>query len=452
MRWTLEQLVAATGGRATAGTPPPGDGFGPLTIDSRAAVAGSVFVPIVAERDGHAFIGAAVEAGAAAYLYDRDFPGAPVDGAVGIEVTGTAAALADLGRAARRRLEPAAVVGITGSVGKTSTKDLTAAALRGARRVAASERSFNNELGVPLTLANAPADTEVAVVEMGARGIGHIAMLCAVAAPTVAVVTAVAAVHTEVFGTIDDVARGKGELVEALPPGGIAVLNGDDHRVAAMAGRTDAAVLRYGLAAGLDVVAEGVDLDADLRPRFTLRSPWGAAPVRLAVRGAHQVGNALAALTVALHLGVALDAAVEGVGTGELSPWRMELGTAASGARVLNDAYNANPTSMAAALCSLAALPGVRRRVAVLGEMAELGPEGPDAHLEVAALAASLDVEVVAVGTEAYGVAPVADVDAAAAHLDGLRLGGGDAVLVKASRVAGLERLAARLLAGGAPS
>jgi UDP-N-acetylmuramoyl-tripeptide--D-alanyl-D-alanine ligase len=463
MLWTAAAVAAATGGQlgfaATGGQLGPtaaggqpmspdaaGGVFGSVVIDSRTATPGALFVALRAERDGHDFIAAAVAAGATGYLCA---PGRSLGSAVAalaIEVDDPGAALLDLGRAARRRLA-GPVVGITGSVGKTSTKDMAAAALRARFAVTASAQSFNNELGVPLTLANADAATEVAVVEMGARGVGHIALLCDVARPTVAVVTAVAAVHTERFGGIDAVARAKGELVEALPVDGVAVLNADDGRVAAMAGRAPGRVLRYSAEgrADADVTASGLQVGDDLRPSFLLSSPWGRVAVRLGVRGAHQVGNALAAAAVALYLGVDPAAVAAALGEASLSPWRMELTTAPSGALVLNDAYNASPTSMVAALRSLAALPATRR-VAVVGVMAELGPSAAAEHRRVAAVAAELGVEVVAVDTADYGLAPVDGVAGALARLG--PLGPGDAVLVKASRVAGLERLAARLLAG----
>jgi UDP-N-acetylmuramoyl-tripeptide--D-alanyl-D-alanine ligase len=355
-------------------------------------------------------------------------------------VGSTVGALADLGRAARARL-PERVIGITGSVGKTTVKDLTAAVLRQTFPTAASARSFNNELGVPLTLVEAPDGTEATVLEMGARGHGHIGLLCDIGRPTIGVVTVVAAAHTEMFGTVDDVATAKGELVAALPPSGTAVLNAGDGRVRAMAARTEAGVLLYGT--GGDVAATAVTLDDELRPSFRLRSPWGEADVRLAVRGLHQVGNALAAAGAALAAGAPLSAVVAGLGAAELSPWRMQLDRTPAGAVVLNDAYNANPTSTSAALRSLAALPA-RRRVAVLGTMAELGVTSDADHRGVAALAAELGIEVLAVGEPAYGVETVADVDAALAALGDLH--DGDAVLVKGSRVAGLERLAAALL------
>jgi UDP-N-acetylmuramoyl-tripeptide--D-alanyl-D-alanine ligase len=396
-------------------------------------------VPIVAARDGHEFVPAALKAGAAAYLTAHE----PVAGdAAAIVVADTLEALGRVGALARARL-PERVVGVTGSVGKTSVKDLLAAALRPTFRTVASERSFNNELGVPATLANAPEDTEATVVEMGARGIGHIRVLCDIARPTIGIVTAVGHVHTELFGTIDDVAVGKGELVEALPASGTAVLNADDERVAAMVGRTRARTLTYGLAAA-DVKAEAVALDGDLRPSFRLRSPWGAADVRLGVRGVHQIGNALAAAAAALAAGAPLDAAVGGLADAELSPWRMDLRRTRSGALVLNDAYNANPISMAAALRSLAAL-DVRRRVAVLGTMAELGDVAAAEHAAVAALASELGIRVLALAEPRYGGEQVASLDDAVDAIG--EVGEGDAVLVKGSRVAGLERLAELLLA-----
>ena len=433
MRFTARDIATATGG-VVSGPDATVDG---ATVDSRTVVPGQLFVPVVAERDGHDFIADALAAGAAAYLTERP----PGDGTA-IRVASTTAALADLGRAARDRL-PDRVVGITGSVGKTTVKDLTAAALRPTFETAASVRSFNNELGVPLTLLGAPDAATAAVLEMGTRGPGQIAHLCGIGRPTVGVVTVVAPVHTETFGTVEAVARGKGELVESLPAGGTAVLNAADDRVRAMAGRSPAPVVLFG--DGGDVVAEAVRLDDELRPSFRLRSPWGDADVRLAVRGAHQVANGLAAAAAALACGADLDGVAAGLGDAALSPWRMQLGRTPSGALVLNDAYNANPTSTAAALRSLADLPA-RRRVAVLGTMAELGATSDADHRRIAALAGDLGIRVVAVAEPAYGVDVVPDVGGAVDALG--PLGDGDAVLVKGSRVAGLEVLAESLLTG----
>ena len=431
MQIRCSELAIAVGGRLD-GPDAVVDG---ASIDSRSVQAGQLFVPVVAERDGHDFVAGALAAGAAAYLTSH----APVGGTA-IVVADTVEALQAAGRFARARL-PRPVVGITGSVGKTSVKDLLAVVLAQRLRTAASERSFNNELGVPLTLLGAPDGTEAVVVEMGARGVGHIAELCAIASPSIGVVTRVAAAHTEAFGTVDAVAEAKGELIAALPSDGTAVLFTGDERVLDMAGRTMAPVVTFG--PGGDVQAGAVELDAELRPRFRLTSRWGSIDVALASRGVHQVDNALAAAAVALVSGVGLHEVAAGLASAELSPWRMDLSTAPSGARVLNDAYNANPTSMAAALRSLAALPAARR-TAVLGPMAELGDRSDAEHAAIGELAWELGLRVVAIGTSDYGTEHVDDMAGALVALG--RLGPDDAVLVKGSRVAGLERLAEVLL------
>ncbi len=451
MEMWAREIAEVTGGRLIG----PDLAVRGAAIDSRELTDGQLFVPVIDERDGHDFIEAAIGRGASAYLSSRSVTGPNVDVAA-IEVADTGLALIALGRQARQRIGTvpgfAAVVGITGSVGKTTTKDLLRAALHETLPTAASVRSFNNELGVPLTLINAPDRTQVAVVEMGARGAGHIAMLCDIARPTVGVVTTVEMVHTEMFGELVDVAAAKGELIEALPPDGAAVLNADNLLVAAMADRTEARVLRFSAESmrKADLWAEHVTVDADLRPTFRLHTPWGAADVHLGVRGGHNVANALAAAAAALVVGVPLDAVAEGLSRVEMSPWRMDLQAAPSGARVLNDAYNAGPASMAAALRSLDALDAAHP-VAVLGVMAELGDGGAAAHRQVADLAEDLGVQVIAVAAPDYGPAAshVPDIDAARAVLlaDG-PLGADHVVLVKGSRVAGLERLAALLLQG----
>jgi UDP-N-acetylmuramoyl-tripeptide--D-alanyl-D-alanine ligase len=436
----ISDVAAATGGRLVG----PDVKVRGAVIDSRLVAGGELFVPVVAERDGHDFVLAAVDAGAAAYLSSR-----PVDEAsakaTAVEVGDTGAALSALGRHARALLDQRVdgrVVGITGSVGKTSVKDMAHVALGARWRTAASAGSFNNELGVPLTLLGAPGDAEALVVEMGARGAGHVADLCRVARPTVGVVTRIAAVHTATFGSLDDVADAKAELVEALPASGTAVLSAADPRVAAMASRTEARVLTF--AAAGDVRAEDVRLDGELRPSFRVVTPWGRGDVRLGVRGGHMVDNALAAVAATLACDVPLDDVAAALATADLSRWRMDLVTLPSGARLLNDAYNANPTSMAAALRALAEL-GATRRVAVLGMMAELGPTSEAEHRAVGDLARELGIEVVSVAAPAYGGTVVDDVAGADAALG--ELGPGDAVLLKGSRVVGLERLA-DLLAG----
>ncbi|HUZ44668.1 MAG TPA: UDP-N-acetylmuramoyl-tripeptide--D-alanyl-D-alanine ligase [Acidimicrobiales bacterium] len=445
MHLRTADIAGATGGTLAG----PDVTVAGLDFDSRTLPPGFLFVPVVAERDGHDFIASAVERGAAAYLSARG--SVPEAGeATCIEVADTAAALSDIGRMARRRL-PERVVAVTGSVGKSSVKDLTSSVLSARWVTASSPGNFNNELGLPVTLANAPDGAEAAMLEMGARGIGHIAALCEVARPTVGIVTLVAAVHTEVFGSIEDVARGKGELVESLPEHGTAVLNAADPRVMAMASRTRARCLTFsGSGAGsrpADVVAEDIELDEQLRPRFKLVSPWGPAAVNLQARGEHSVGNALAAAAAGLSLGLTPDEVAAGLGAAPLSHWRMELATAPGGAQVLNDAYNASPTSMEAALRSARRLEG-RRHFAVLGVMAELGFERAAEHRRIGQLATSLGFHVIPVDTAEYGPAPVKGWEAALDALGALSpaLGAGDVLLVKGSRVAGLERLADALL------
>ncbi|MYR07418.1 UDP-N-acetylmuramoyl-tripeptide--D-alanyl-D-alanine ligase [Gordonia sp. SID5947] len=434
MHFRASEVAAAVGGRLV-GDDVQIEGAG---IDSRSMRPGQLFVPIVATRDGHEFARAAADGGASAYLTSEGtLPGITLPA---ITVTDTAAALADLGGAARDRL-PDRVVGVTGSVGKTSTKDLLAGVLATTFRTTASEKSFNNELGLPLTLAGAPDDTEAVVVEMGARGVGHIDLLCGIARPTVGIVTRVEGVHLELFGDIESVARAKGELVESLPVDGLAVLNADDDRVAAMADRTDAGVLTFGLSPSADVHASGIALDDQLRASFRLHTPWGETDIRLAARGEHQVPNALAAATAAGWLGVPVEEIPAGLLGAALSGLRMELVTTSAGVTILNDAYNANPTSMSAALRSLAAL-DARRRIAVLGTMAELGSDSAEQHAAIAKQADDLGIEVIAVDEPHYGTVArhVVDVDGALAELSDLA--DGDAVLVKGSRVAALERVA----------
>lgn len=417
-----------------------------VTIDSRTVRGGELFVPVKGGRDGHEFIGDAVAAGAAAYLTEREPLAGPSRGATAVMVADTAAALADLARQARNRL-PDRIVGITGSTGKTSTKDLLAPVLASSGPCGVSERSHNNELGVPLTLLNAPDGARAVAVEMGARGAGHIRWLCELARPSVGVVTNVSHSHTAYLGSLDGVAAAKAELVESLPPSGTAVLNAGDARVAAMVARTAASVLTFGVGTG-EVRATNVEVDAELRASFLLETPWGSAPVRLQMRGAHQAANAAAAAAAALALGTGLDAVAGGLARGVPSPWRMDLTRTPAGAVVINDAYNANPASTEAALHALASLPAKRRRLAVLGAMLELGEASAAEHRRIAALGAGLGIEVLAVATEEYGVPPLADADAAAAAL--APLGPDDAVLVKASRAGGLELLAARLRDGEA--
>ena len=447
MRWTMADIAAVTGGRLRGDGGTAIDG---VTQDSREVRPGMLFVPLVAERDGHEFIADAVAAGASAYLTSRGPLG--VD-AGAVEVNDTLEALTTLAREARRRLRGVPVVGVTGSVGKTTTKDLLAAVLGRDRRVWASTRSFNNEIGVPITLLSAPADTQVLVVEMGSRGAGHIAELCRVALPTMGVVTTVGLSHTSELGSLTEVVSAKRELVEALPAaadGGVAFLNASVPEVRAMASSTVARVVTYG--SGGDIEARHLALDDELTPRFVLHSPRGQAPVELGVRGMHSVDNALAAAAVGLELGVSLEDVAAGLAEPALSPLRMEVVRTARGARLLNDCYNANPLSMRAALNALVALPA-RRRIAVLGTMAELGDFEAAEHAAIGSLAARLGVQIIAVAAPGYlsGDATITEVDDIDGALTALSdLGGlstSDAVLVKGSRLVGLEHLVERLVA-----
>lgn len=432
MRFTASQIAELTGG-SLVGPDIEVDG---ASIDSRELCSGALFIPVLGERDGHDFIESALSAGAGAYLTARD----PMGGTA-IVVDDVQRAFSALGHAARRRL-PDTVVAVTGSVGKTTTKDLTAATIGEARLVHSSVRSFNNELGVPLTLVNAPDGTEATVLEMGSRGRGHIAELCVVGEPTIGIVTTVDLVHTELFGELDDVATAKAELVEALPSSGIAILNATNDHVMAMAERTDARVLTFGIGVG-DVQASAVTVDEGLQATFRLDSPWGSINVRLGVRGAHNVINALAAASAALVCGVQIPEIAAGLSTAKSSPWRMELAQTTNGALVLNDSYNAGPASVEAALRALAHL-DVDRRTAVLGPMAELGSKSRDAHRKIAAVADGLGIRLIGVGTEEYGTEAVSDIAEALSALG--TIGTGDAVLVKGSRVAGMERFSEALL------
>jgi UDP-N-acetylmuramoyl-tripeptide--D-alanyl-D-alanine ligase len=438
LKFTLDDILRAVAGRMLdRGIPPDhlsARVVEDVTIDSRRAGTTSLFVPIVADRDGHDFISDAVSRGAIAYLTS----GRSVSEgeAAAIEVADTSAALADLGRAARARVGDF-VVGITGSVGKTTVKELARGALAPLGTVAASPASYNNELGVPLTLLNAPDRPDAVVIEMGARGVGHIASLCDIASPTVAIVTEVAGAHLELFGTLDEIARAKSEIVATLPRNGLAVLNGDNPRVRRMRAVTEAEIAEFGMEPHVDVTAEDIDVDHELRASFTLRSPWGSGRVRLGVRGAHQIRNALAAAIPALWHGIPSDDVVGGLGAVEPPDGRMDVLRSVNGAIVIDDAYNANPTSMRAALTSLAHL-RADRKIAVVGLMAELGDTAADGHRDISRLAEELGVELIAVGTDLYGSAP-SSIDGV---FEALRdIDASTAVLVKGSRVAALERV-----------
>ncbi len=455
---TLSEIEAVTGGALQGG---PADRVATsFSFDTRTLAPGACFVALEGARDGHDFVVDAFERGAAVALVDR----VPADAAAAaagawIVVPDPLAALGHLGRWARTRLAGATVVGITGSAGKTATKDLTAAALATSLAVHASEGSFNNEFGLPLTLLGAPPGTEVVVAEMGARFAGNIADLCAIARPDVGIVTHVGLAHAEHLGGPSGIAQVKGELLEALPAAGVAVVNADDAATPELVARTRARVLRVGRATDADVRTHGVELDAELRPRFVLETPWGGTAVQLGVRGIHQVQNAAMAAAAALSLRVPIAEVATGLAHATTASWRMQLHRSPAGVTVVNDAYNASPSSVAAALESFAHLERDGRRIVVFGEMLELGAHSEDEHARVGALAAATGVDVfVAVGPGTRPAADVArgrglttiEVPDAAAALEAVRglVRPGDAVLVKASRAVGLEVVAHGLVSG----
>lgn len=420
----------------------------PAVLDGRQAEPGGLFAAFTGEHaDGHAFAEQAGRAGAVAVLGSRAtaLPTVVVE-----DVRAALQALA--AHVAARLRDGLTVAGVTGSQGKTGTKDLLAAVLSSTAPTIATISSSNNELGVPLTVLRADADTRFLVLELGARHIGDIARLTGLVAPDVAVVLNVGRAHIGEFGSREAIARTKGELVRGLAPGGTAVLNADDPRVAAMRSLTDGPVLTFGRAGHADVRVLDLVLDRWGRPSFTLRTADASARVALQLVGGHQALNAAAAAAAGLAAGVPLDIAAAALGTASLSKWRMELRGLACGATLINDSYNANPDSTRAALDALAAIEA-RRRVAVLGAMLELGRDSPAEHRAVGQYAAARADVVAVVGEAARPIAEgaeeravvLADNDAAVDWLHSSGLGTGDVVLVKGSRGARLDEVAAAL-------
>ena len=430
MRFMATDVAHATGGSLSG----KNAHLSGASFDSRGLTMGQLFVPVIAQRDGHDFIGDALARGAGAYLTSRE-PGR----GTAIVVPDTIEALRKLGRWAREQLSGRVehrVVGITGSVGKTTTKDFAAAAIGSVLKVAASSRSFNNDQGVPITLLNAPDDCQALVLEMGMRGHGEITRLTEVGLPKIGVVTAVAEAHSALLDNLDGIARAKGELVEALPSDGVAILNADDERVLAMQSRTSARVITFGEDNAATVRIVRVTLDDRAHARVELATPWGEVSFTLPIAGRHSASNAAAAIAAAGACGVDVKKAAAAIASAPMSPNRMSVRTTARGVTLVDDAYNANPKSMAAAFETLAALPA-RRRTAFVGVMAEL--KDPEiAHRAIAALARRHDITLVSVDTNLYGDESIT-LQSAIGRVG--EFGEGDAVLVKGSRVAGLERL-----------
>ncbi|WP_217237238.1 UDP-N-acetylmuramoyl-tripeptide--D-alanyl-D-alanine ligase [Streptomyces sp. AC555_RSS877] len=457
---SLAEIASVVGGQTHDIPDPSVQVTGPVVRDSREAGPGTLFVAFVGERvDGHDFAQAVVEAGAVAVLASR-----PV-GVPAIVVEDVQTALGALARHVVRRLG-ATLVALTGSAGKTSTKDLIAQVLRHKAPTVFTPGSLNNEIGLPLTALTATEETKFLVLEMGARGIGHIRYLADLTPPRIGLVLNVGTAHIGEFGGREQIAQAKGELVEALPEDGTAVLNADDPLVRAMASRTKAKVILFGESGEADVRAENVRLTDSGQPAFLLHTPSGASEVTMRLYGEHHVSNALAAAAVAHELGMSAEEIATALSeAGSLSRWRMEVTERPDGVTVVNDAYNANPESMRAALRALAAMGRGRRTWAVLGKMAELGDEALAEHDAVGRLAVRLNVgKLVAVGGReaswlqlgaynegSWGEESVHVSDAQAA-VDLLRseLRPGDVVLVKASRSVGLESVAQALLATGA--
>ncbi|WP_067547378.1 UDP-N-acetylmuramoyl-tripeptide--D-alanyl-D-alanine ligase [Nocardia crassostreae] len=483
---TLREIAYVVGGTLHDAPDPDVKVTGAAEFDSRRIGCGDLFLALPgANVDGHEFAAKAIAQGAVAVLAARPVgvpaivvppqPHAPSRAiALAHDSDGSGAAvlepLAKLARASVDRLVAAGgmtVVGVTGSSGKTSTKDLIAAVLAPLGPVVAPPGSFNNEIGHPWTALRANADTRFLVLELSARGPGHIKALTEIAPPSVGVVLNVGVAHLGEFGSHEVIAQTKGELVEALPPTGLAVLNADDHLVARMAERTRARVVTVGQASTADVRATDVVLDEQARARFTLHHNGESVPVHLAVHGEHQVGNALAAAAVALHQGADPATVARALaGAAAVSERRMDVKTREDGVTVVNDSYNANPDSVRAALKALVTMakagPAPRRSWAVLGEMGELGEESVLEHDKIGRLVVRLDVDQLIVvgagrpvramfqgavqeGSWGEEAIHVPDIESAIALLDD-ELGPGDVVLVKASKSVGLWAVAEHLV------
>ena len=469
IRLSLAQIAQITGGDLA------GDATalvtGEVVIDSRRAGPGGLFAAVAGERaDGHDFAADAIGAGAVAVLASRPVP------VPSVLVPDVEAALAALARYVVDALPAARIAGITGSSGKTSTKDLAAQLTERLGPTIAPAGSFNNELGLPLTVLRADPSARYLVLELSARGLGHIAHLCRIAPPRYGVVLNVGRAHAGEFGGLDRVAQAKGELVEALPADGVAILNADDPRVLAMAARTAARVVTFsavhppsrapGPSREPSIRAADVRLDDLGRPSFTLLAPEGPAPVALRLHGAHNVPNALAAAALARELGLGLKDIADALSAAAArSRWRMEVHRRADGVTIINDAYNANPESARAAIEALSHLARDGRGFAVLGHMAELGEASRASHEEIGAFAARAELAgLIAVGPEARpllagarqvrswpGEALAVPDGATAAGVLVNQLKPGDVVLVKASRAAHLEGVAELLIQGGDP-
>ncbi len=451
----LSMVASAVGGRAH------GDAeVSSIAVDSRAVQPGALFFAIGGERtDGHRFLDDAFGRGASgAVVSEREWASGRLHPGPTVVVEDPASALLALAADERGAMD-ASVVGITGANGKTSTKDLAASILATRFTTHASPASFNTEIGLPLTILGAPEGTETLVCEIGARRVGDAAALCRVARPDLVVVTNVGVAHMEHFGSWESIVGASAEPIESLGDDGVAVLNADDPVVRDYARNTRGRVVTFGTARDSDVRADGIELDAEGRAAFTLQAGDERERVELVVPGEHMASNALAAAACGISLGLSVAECAAALKGARVSAWRMETFTNADGVRVLNDAYNANPESMAAGLKAARWMARGARLAAVLGHMAELGPIAAREHERVGELTVRLGVErLITVGEPARAIALAALREGAPPHhvatyddqqeaLADVRgwARPGDVVLLKGSRVAGLERLAAAL-------
>jgi UDP-N-acetylmuramoyl-tripeptide--D-alanyl-D-alanine ligase len=448
--FTLDDLLEATGGRVIHGASEPGRAFAGGAFDSRVAEPGTVFFALRGERDGHDFVADAFARGVGAAVVEHPTEGL-ADDALVVQVADTLQALRRLADALRDA-HPIPAVGITGNVGKTTTKEATAAALGARYRVLRSAASFNNEIGVPMTFLAIEPSHEVAVVEIGFYVPGEIADLCRLVRPRIGIITAIPErpVHFSRTPSVDAIASGKAELIASLPSDGLALLNGDDPRVRALAPRTKARVLLFGETADAELRATDVRAAGLEGLRFTARRGGQAAEVRVPIPGRQVVPAALAALGAATELGVPLDEAAVALATMESPAHRMSVRRTAD-LTLIDDSYNASPAAVAAALAVLGSASG--RRVAVLGDMLELGAFSADAHEDAGGLAAAKADVLVGIGElartivsaartagmrETYAVADAAEALVLLRRI----LRRGDTVLVKGSHSLALDRLA----------
>ena len=451
--FTLEQLLAATGGRVIQGTPRADERFVGGAFDSRIVQPGEVFFALRDQRDGHDFVADAFARGARAAVVERAVP-AP-DDALLIEVSQPLHALRRLAEAVRDA-HPIPAVGITGNVGKTTTKEATAAALGARYRVLRTAASFNNEIGVPLTFLRLEPTHEVAVIELGFYVPGEIGDLCRLVRPRIGIITEIPAipVHYARTPSVEAIAAGKAELIESLPDDGVALLNADSPRVRALAPRTRAHVVLFGESEDAQLRATDVRAEGLAGLRFTAHYEGERAAVALPIPGRQLVPAALAALGAAHTLGVPLAEAAVALGTLEQPAHRMEV-RRGLGVTVIDDSYNASPAAMEAALAVLRDVPG--RRIAVLGDMLELGSFSADAHEALGRDAArSTDVligigELARTAVDAARAAGLAEAYWASEPGEALLvLRGmqqeGDTILVKGSHSLALDRLADTLV------